>query len=175
MAEGLLDGVLGGEEAKIDPTKAGTEPMVAAVAANLSNQDPQVAAETVAMFRKQTEVLEVQKTNLQAEYEFFEAEWNPRLLALRLRTGFQIFFALFATVIGLGLAIVIYTAIQSRSVVIDPIDIAPNVAADVPSGKIVAAGLLDVLTKIQAASRANIEHRNLSNAWTNLISIDVPE
>jgi hypothetical protein len=147
----LLDGVLGGEEEKIDPTKSGTEPMVAAVAANLSNQNPQVAAETLAKFRKQTEVLKVQKKNLEAEYQFFEAEWNPRLLALRLRTGFQVFFALFATVIGIGLAIVIYEAVQSRSVVIDPIDIAPNVAAEVPSSRILAAGLLDVLMRIQAA------------------------
>jgi hypothetical protein len=93
MAEGLLDGGLGGEEQKIDPTKAGAEPMVAAVAANLSSQNPQVAAKTVAMFRKQTELLQVQKKNLEAEYEFFEPEWTPRLLALRLRTGFQVFFA----------------------------------------------------------------------------------
>jgi hypothetical protein len=35
MAEGLLDGVLGGEEEKVDPTDGGTEPIVAAVAASL--------------------------------------------------------------------------------------------------------------------------------------------
>ncbi len=175
MAEGLLEGVLGGEEEKIDPTEGGTEPIVAAVAANLANQNPEVAAETAAMFRKQTEVLDLQKKNLEAEYEFFKSESGPRLLALRLRTGFQVFFALFASIIGIGLAIVIYEAVKSRSVVIDPFDIAPNVALEVPNGKIVAAGLLDVLTRIQAASRSNIEHRNLSNAWTSEISIDVPE
>src|ERR1700688_4200683 len=175
MAEGLLDGVLGGEEEKIAPTESGTEPIVAAVAANLANQNPEVAAETAAMFRKQTEVLEVQKKNLEAEYEFFEAEWGPRLLALRLRTGFQVFFALFATVIGIGLAIVIYEGVQSRSVVIDSFSAPPALAADGLSGQVLASGLLDVLTRIQAASRANIEHRNLSNAWTNEIAIDVPE
>ena len=175
MAEGLLDGVLGGEEEKIEPTEGGTGPIVAAVAANLADQNPEVAAETAAMFRKQTELLEVQKKNAEAEYEFFEAEWGPRLLALRLRTGFQVFFALFATVIGIGLAIVIYDAVHSRSVVIDPFDIAPNLAAEVPSGKIVAAGLLDVLTQIQAANRSSAEHRSLSNAWTNDIAIEVPE
>jgi hypothetical protein len=175
MAEGLLEGVLGGEEEKIDPTEGGTEPIVAAIAASLANQNPEVAAETAAMFRKQTEVLEVQKKNLEAEYEFFEAEWGPRLLALRLRTGFQIFFALFATVIGIGLAIVIYAAVQSRSVVIDPFEAPPVLAAKGLSGKVLAAGLLDVLTRIQAASRSNAEGRSLSNAWTNEIAIDVPE
>jgi len=175
MAEGLLEGVLGGEEEKIDPTVGGAEPLAAAIATNLASQSPEVAAETVAFLRQQTNVLRIQEKNLDAEYEFFESEAGPRLLALRLRTAFQVFFALIATVIGLGLAIVVYSGTQSRSVVIEPFDIAPNIAAEVPSGKIVAAGLLDVLTKIQAASRSNIEHRNLSNAWTNEISIDVPD
>ena len=176
MAEGLLGGVVGGaEEDKTARARAGSDAFAAAVAAGISNYNPEVAAKTAVFFEEQTELVKAQRKSVETEHKYFQVEWGPRLLALRLRTGFQIFFALFATVIGMGLAIVIYTAIQSRSVVIDPIDIAPNVAADVPSGKIVAAGLLDVLTKIQAASRANIEHRNLSNAWTNQISIDVPE
>jgi tetratricopeptide (TPR) repeat protein len=175
MAEGLFHGVLGGEEEKVDPTDGGTEPIVAAAAANLANQNPEVAVETAAMFRKQTEVLEIQKKNLEAEYEYFEVEWGPRLLALRLRTGFQIFLVLFATVIGAGVAILIYEAVQSRSVVIESFSAPPSLAADGLSGQVLASGLLDVLTRIQAASRANIEHRNLSNAWTNEISIDVPE
>ena len=175
MAEGLLDGVFGGEEEKVDATQGGAEPFAAAVAANLANQSPEVAAKTAAFFEKQVEVLEVQKKNLEAEYEFFEAEWGPRLLALRLRTGFQVFFALFATVIGIGLAIVIYEGVQSRGVVIDSFSAPAALAADGLSGQVLASGLLDVLTRIQAASRASIEHRNLSNAWTNEIAIDVPE
>jgi tetratricopeptide (TPR) repeat protein len=175
MAEGLLEGVLGGEEEKIDPTVSGTEPIVAAVAANLASQDPEVAAKTAAMFEKQTEVLELQKKNLAAEYEFFESEAGPRLLALRLRTGFQLFFALFATVFGLGLAIIIFSATQSRSVVIDSFDVAPNAAGLSPNGKMVAAGLLDVLTRIQAASRTKAERRSISNEWTKEISIEVPD
>jgi tetratricopeptide (TPR) repeat protein len=175
MAEGLLEGVLGGEEEKIDPTVAGTEPIVAAVAANLASQHSGVAADTSAMFRKQTEVLELQKKNLAAEYEFFEAEAGPRLLALRLRTGFQLFFALFATVIGLALAIVVWSATRSRSVVIDAFDVPQALAADGLNGKVVASGLLDVLTRIQAASQGPVEHRNLTNAWASEISVDVPD
>jgi tetratricopeptide (TPR) repeat protein len=176
MAKGMFGGMLGGEdEEKAASTKAGPEAFVAAVAANTANQSPEVAAETVALFRKQAELLEAQRKSVEAEHEFFEVEWGPRLLGIRLRVGFQVFVAVFAILIGIGAAIVIYDAVHSRSVVIDPFEIAPNIAPQVPSGKIVAAGLLDVLTRIQAASRANIEHRNLSNAWTNEISIDVPE
>jgi len=51
----LLEGVLGGEEEKIDPTEGGTESIVAAVTASLASQNPEVAAETAVMFRKQTD------------------------------------------------------------------------------------------------------------------------
>jgi hypothetical protein len=56
----LLDGVLGGEaEDPAASTKAGPEAMVAAVAADLANQNPEVAAKTAALFDKQIEVLEI--------------------------------------------------------------------------------------------------------------------
>ena len=71
----------------------------------VSRQDPEVARKTAEFLSDQSELLKVQEKNAEAEYEFFEAEWKPRLLALRLRTGFQIFIALFATVIGIAIAI----------------------------------------------------------------------
>jgi hypothetical protein len=176
MAEGLLGGILGGEEdEKTAPARAGTEAFAAAVATNIANHSPEVAAKTAAFFEEQTELVKAQRKSVETEHEYFEVEWGPRLLALRLRTGFQIFLVLFATVIGVGVAIVIYEAVQSRSVVIESFSAPPSLAVDGLSGQVLASGLLDVLTRIQAASRANIEHRNLSNAWTNEIAIDVPE
>ncbi len=175
MAEGLLEGVLGGEEEKIDPTEGGAEPLAAAIAANLANQSPEVAAKTAAFFEKQIEVLEVQKKNLEAEYEFFERESGPRLLALRLRTGFQVFFALFASVIGIGLAIVIYTGVKSRSVVVDPFSVPPSLEQKGLTGRVVSAGLLDVLSKIQVATRSSAAHPSVVSAWYNDVTIEVPE
>src|ERR1039458_9180938 len=129
MAEGMLEGLLGGEEEKASPTEAGPEAFAAAVAARLSASDPEVAKHTSAFLKEQTKLLAAQRKTVEAEHEFFEVEWGPRLIALRLRTGFQVFVALFAILIGIGTAIVIYDAVHSRSVVIDPFDIAPNVAA----------------------------------------------
>ncbi len=175
MAEGLLGGVLGGEAEKLDPAEGGVEPFVAAVAANVAHQNSELSADTRAMFREQTELLKSQRKNIEAEYAVFETEAGPRLLSLRLRAGFQLFFALFATVIGLGFAIIVYSATQSRSVVIEQFEVPPALANDGLNGKVLAAGLLDVLTKIQAACRTPIEHRNLTNAWTGEISVDVPD
>jgi hypothetical protein len=137
MAEGLLGGILGGEdEEKTASTKAGPEAFVAAVAANIANQSPEVAAETVALFRDQRDLLKAQRRSVEAEHGFFEVEWGPRLLGIRLRIAFQIFIALVAIVIGIGVAIMIRDAVTSRRVVIEPFDAPPALAARGLTGKV---------------------------------------
>ena len=176
MAEGLLGGVLGAEaEEKADSTKSGPEAFAAAVAANIANLNPEVAAKTAAFFDKQIEVLEVQRKSLEAEYEFFEVEWGPRLLGIRLRVGFQIFAVIVATAIGVGAAIMIRDAVTSRRVVIEPFDAPPALAARGLTGKVIAGGLLDDLTRLQDATRSSSAARGLSGAWTGNIKLDVPD
>jgi tetratricopeptide (TPR) repeat protein len=186
MAEGITGAGLGGDDEKSEveanETLARADAFAAAIAAIASRQDPQVARDTSTFLRDQSELLRVQKKHLEDEHaarlHYLQGqarEVDLRRLGLRLRVGFQLFTGLLATAIGFGLLLMIHDAVTSRSVVIDPIDIAPNIAPQVPSGKIVAAGLLDVLANIQAATRTNAERRLLSNAWTNEISIEVPE
>ena len=187
MADGLLGSVLGDEEDK-ESVEAELEAAVsadafaAAVAARLSANDPEVARKTAEFLTDQSELLRVQKKHLIEEHELRltqlrnqKREGGIRRFGMRIRVVFQLFFAVAAGVVGAGVLVMIHDAIHSRSVVIEPFDISPNATAQVPSGKIVAAGLLDVLTRIQAATRSNAEHRNLSNAWTNDIAIEVPE
>jgi tetratricopeptide (TPR) repeat protein len=186
MAEGLLGGVLGDDDEKpgveAPDALAGAEAFAAAVAARLSGNDPGVARKTEDFLVEQTELLKVQKEHLKDEHEARlhylrgqASEVDIRRFGLRLRVGFQLLIALIATAIGLVVAIMIHDAVTSRSVVIDPFDAPPALAASGLSGKVVASGLLDVLTRIQAATRSNAEHRSLSNAWTNDIAIQVPE
>ncbi len=186
MAEGLLGGVLGGEDDKPEveapDARASAEAFASAVAAKLAGNDPEVARKTVDFLDEQTQLLKVQKEHLRDEQALRLAhlrnqlrEENVRRFGLRLRVGFQLLIVLFATVIGIGLAVMIHDAVHSRSVVIDPFEISPNLIAQAPSGRIVAAGLLDRLTQIQAATRTSAQKRDISNAWTDEISIEVPE
>jgi tetratricopeptide (TPR) repeat protein len=176
MAEGLLGGVLGGEEEeKAASPKAAPEAFAAAVAASLANHSPEVAAETVVFLRKQTELLEAQRKTVEAEHEYFEVEWGPRLVGIRLRIGFQIFVALVATVIGIGVAIMIRDAVTSRRVVIEPFDAPPALAARGLTGKVVANALLDELSRLQDATHSSSAARGLSGAWTGNIKLEVPE
>jgi tetratricopeptide (TPR) repeat protein len=176
MAEGLLGGVLGGEEEeKTASTKAAPEAFAAAVAADIANHSPEVAAETVVFLRKQTELLEAQRKSVETEHKYFEVEWGPRLLARRLRTGFQVFIALVATVIGIGAAIMIHDAVTSRSVVVEPFHTPPALAVNGIDGTVVAARLLDEISRLQAATRSTAQKRDISNAWTSEIKLEIPE
>jgi tetratricopeptide (TPR) repeat protein len=186
MAYGLLGGILGGDDDKLESATsaapAGPEAFAAAVAAKLSGSDPEVARKTVDFLSEQTQLLKAQKEYLKDEHALRLAHLRNQVRAehvrqfgMRVRIGLHICIALLVVAIGAGIAVMIHDAVGSRSVVIDPFEIAPSIAAQVPSGKIVAAGLLDVLTRIQSATRSGAEHRSLSSAWTNDIAIDVPE
>lgn len=186
MAEGLLEGVLGGEEEKPEveapETPDGVEAFAAAIAAKLAGNDPQVAKDTSTYLQKQAQLLELQAEQLKDEHparlQYLRGqarEVELRRFGLRLRVGFHLGIGLVLLAIGIGALLMIHDAVNSRSVVIEPFDIAPNVAAQVPNGKIVATGLLDVLTAIKASTHTMTEHRELANAWSNDIAIEVPE
>jgi len=186
MAEGMLSGILGEEEERPEVESpealASAEAFASAVAAKLAGNDPQVARDTSAFLQKQTELLDIQGQHLKDEHEarlhFLRGqarEVDLRRFGLRLRVSFQLILALLATAIGIGLLVMVRDAVTSRSVVIDSFDAPPALAVNGLSGKVVAAGLLDVLTRIQAANRSGVEQRALSNAWTTEISIEVPE
>jgi tetratricopeptide (TPR) repeat protein len=186
MADGLLGGILPDEdeihEVEAPEALAGAEAFAAAVAAKLAGNDPGVARKTEDFLIEQTALLKVQKQHILDEHVLRLAhlrnqlnEETVRRFGLRLRVGFQLFLTVVAITIAAGVAIMIHDAVTSRSVVIDSIEVAPNIADQAPSGRIVAAGLLDVLTRIQAATRSGAEHRALSNAWTNDIEIELPE
>jgi tetratricopeptide (TPR) repeat protein len=179
MAERRLGGIIGGgddsPEVEAPEALADAEAFAAAVAARLSGNDPGVARKTEEFLAEQTQLLKVQKDHLNDEHALRLALLRGQRLGQAFRIGFQVFLVLVATVIGIGAAIMIRDAVDSRSVVIDPFEAPPSLAADGLNGKVLAAGLLDVLTRIQAANRSSAEHRALSNAWTNEISIEVPE
>jgi tetratricopeptide (TPR) repeat protein len=186
MSEGLLGGVLGDEEHKPEveapEALAGAEAFAAAIAAKLSGNDPGVCRKTEEFLSEQTRLLKVQREHLKDEHaarlHYLRGqarEVDIRRFGMRLRIGFQLFLVLVATVVAIGAAVMIRDAVTSRRVVIDPFDIAPNVPAQVPGGKIVADGFLDELSRLQDATRTNIQRLDLSDAWASQVKLEVPE
>ncbi|HEY6484713.1 MAG TPA: hypothetical protein VIY54_14400 [Steroidobacteraceae bacterium] len=186
MAEGLLGGALTDDDEKPEveaaDALAGAEAFASAVAAMISQHDPGVARRTEDFLVEQTQLLRVQKEHLKDEhaarlhYLLGQArEVDIRRFGLHLRVGFQLFLVLVATAIALGATLMIHDAINSRSVVVESFDAPPVLVARGVSGKVVASGLLDDLRRLQSATRADAAKRDLSNAWTGEIKLDVPE
>ena len=59
--------------------------------------------------------------------------------------------------------------------VVEPFDAPAALAARGLTGKVVAGGVLDALTRLQAATRSSVAQRHLANAWTSEIKVEVPE
>src|SRR5580693_8443272 len=134
VAEGMLGGILGEEDQKPEIEASGT--FAAAVAAKLAGSDPEVARDTSVFLKQQAQILETQNQHLKEEHEARlhylrgrAREVDIRRFGLRLRVGFQLFIALVATVIGVGVAIMIHDAVTSRRVVIEPFHTPPALAA----------------------------------------------
>src|SRR6202162_1593361 len=186
MAEGLLGRILGHEaekpEAEAPEALASAEAFAAAVAAIASRQDPGVARKNEEVLSEQTQLLKVQKEHLIDEHALRLAHLRHRSHLLRgqrlgqsLRIGFQVFVALAATVIGVGIAVMLRDAFTSRSVVIEAFDAPLALAARGVTGKVIAGGVLDGLNRLQAAPKSSAAKRNLSNAWAGDIKLAVPE
>jgi hypothetical protein len=127
MAEGLLSGILGEDDEKpeVEATEAvaSAGAFAAAVAARLSASDPQVAQDTSAFLKKQTQLLETQNKHLGDEHALRLAHLREQSHLLRgqrlsqgIRITFQIATALIASVIGVGIVVMVHDAFNSRSV-----------------------------------------------------------
>jgi tetratricopeptide (TPR) repeat protein len=189
MAEGMLGGMLGGEEEKPEVEAAeplaGAEAFAAAVAAKLAGNDLGVARKTEEFLDKQSRLLDTQNKHLEEEHGLRMAhlsnqlrEENVRRFGLRLRVCFQLFVALVATVFGIIAVTILHDAITSRSVVIEAFEVPPALTARGISGTVVAGAVLDELGRLQRATLTSSyasAKRELSSAWTSEVKLEVPD
>lgn len=181
MAEsGGVSGILGADaesagEGAVSETPTPLDPTAAALAAGEAKSNPQLAEKASAYFDKQSHLVEVQTEHLHEQRAV-----NLQLLKLRrfderLRVGLRLFVILVATVIGIIAAVAIRDAVTSKRVVIEPFDAPPALATRGLSGKVIAGGLLDQLSRLQDATRSSAAGRDLTGAWSSNIKLDVPE
>lgn len=186
MAEGLFDGILGGDdEASGDAApeaQIAADAFAAAVAADQAKHDPGVARATERFLDKQALLIDEQRKQLAGEYELRishlrnqSLEGQLRRAGQRIRIGMQVFIALVVTVLGLGLAIMLHDAFTSRSVVVDAFQAPSALASRGLTGDVVAAGVLDALQKLQDATRSVAKGLDTRGAWSSDVKIDVPE
>jgi tetratricopeptide (TPR) repeat protein len=187
VAEGVLGGVLGGGEEEHAAeeereARSGAEAFAAALAADQAKHDPRVAraAETflqwqARLLRAQFEELSEQRALRLRHLHNQSRESKLRRAGQRIRLALQALTGLVLCTIGAGVVVMLMDAFNSRSVIVEPFDAPPALGARGLTGKVIAGGLLDALTRLQAATQSNSEKRHLSNAWTGDIKVEVPE
>lgn len=161
----------------------GPEAFAAAVAASAVRQDPQVARETSAFLRRQSQLLELQAKQLEEAHalRLVHLRHQSRLLrAQRIGQGFRIVFhlatALIAVAICTGIGVMLYDAIRSRGVVLEPFDVPPALAASGETGRVVTGALRDELIRLRGASGAEREsRRGQPSAWSGEVRVAAPQ
>ncbi len=176
MAEGLVEGLLGGEDeggesqrrsSKLDP--------LAAAAVLPSARGTRLHPALATYLEEQTKLTQLEAHHFEEERELGIGAAKRKRLSDQLRIAFQLLLALVFSAIGVGLIVMIHDAFASRSVVIDPFAAPPTLAARGLTGEVVAAGVLDQFTQLQASTRSTSSKRHISNAWTGEIRLEVPE
>jgi hypothetical protein len=174
---GIIEDILGGEEAERPEgdVQAGLDPVAASLATGAAGADRSVAADLKAYLKRQARLVELQTEHLHEQRMVLLSSLRIRRTTDRLKLGMQLFFILVATAIGLGVAVMVFDAFNSRSVVVETFDAPSALAARGLSGKVIAGGVLDALTRLQQATHSNQAARELSNAWTSDVKVEVPE
>jgi len=186
MAEGILGGILGDEnekpEVEATETRASADAFAAAVAARLSAIDPEVARDTSAFLKEQTQLLRVQKEHLKDEHAARlhslrgqAREVDIRRLGLHLRVGFQLFLAILATVIGIGAVIVLRDAFTERGLVVEAFSVPPDLARDGLTGEVVAMRFVDKLQAMQAETSSERPADSYQYNWGSNVKVEIPE
>ncbi len=147
--------------------ETGLDATAAALAAEAARGDPELAREASAYFRKQSHLVEIQTEHLHEQRAVNLQLLKLRRFGERLKVGLQLFVILVATVIGIGVAVhdprCAHLASRRHRAVRFPELHWPRVAS---TGKVVAAGLLGELNRLQAATKSSAAKRDLTNAWS---------
>ena len=165
----------GGESEAVRGALPHADPLAVSIAREQAGRDPKITQASAEFLRKQMRMLDLQMEHLGEQRVAALKELQLRVMGQRLRVGLQIVTVLVVTALALGGLVMLRDAFSSRSVVVEPFDAPPALAARGLSGKVVAGGVLDGLTRLQTATHAAAAKRNLMDAWTSDIKIEVPE
>jgi len=172
-----VEGLLGGEaeEGEAGAAKRALDPLAAAAAMQASDGGTTLDPDLAAYLREQTNLARLEQHHFEQERALAIGAAKRKRLSDQLRIAFQLLLALIVTAVGAGLLVMVHDAFISNSVVIDPFAAPSALAARGLSGEVIAGGVLDRLTQLQASTRGSSAKRNISNAWTSEIKLEVPE
>ena len=176
MAEDLSDLEPGAEEpAEAGPAQAALDPAAAALAMDAARTDPALAAAATRYFQRQARLVDVQTEHLHEQREVTLSQLKLKRLGERLKVGLQLFVVLVAIAAAIGLAEMIWSATQDRSLVVEAFSVPPDLAARGATGQAMAAELLDRLGDINAGSSSSRAASSYAGNWGEEAKVEIPE
>ncbi len=179
MAEqsGLVEQVLGGGESEAPKadSEAALDPVAAALAVHATRSGEPLDPRLRSYLEKQARLIEIQTEHLHEQRAILISHLKLRRSIDRLKFGMQLFIALAATLVGLGVVVMLFDAFTSHAVVVDAFKAPSALAGRGLTGEVTAEALLDALQKMQEATRSTEKGPNAHGAWASDIKIEVPE
>jgi tetratricopeptide (TPR) repeat protein len=162
-------------EGSFAETTTSVDPTAAALAAEASKGDPELAQKASAYFVKQSRLVEIQTEHLHEQRAV-----NLQLLKLkhfdeRLRVALRLFVILVATVIGIGALIMIRDAIADHGLVVEAFSVPPDMVRDGLTGEVVATRFMDKLQAMQTATVSDRPADSYQYNWGSDIKVEIPE
>ncbi len=158
-----------------EPRVAGADAVALAVATDAAKHDPELARKAGAYLDEQQTLVRLQIKHFDEEHELAIAAAKRKRFADRVRNCLSAGLLTLLTCAIIGLIWLAFDAVHSQEVVVVPFDLSPGLSSRNLTAKIVAAGVLDELSRIQMTSRSSTEKSPLANAWQRELKIEVPE
>lgn len=181
MAEsGAISELLGtdGEspaEGSVAEATTSLDPTAAALAAEASKSNPELAEKASAYFVKQSRLVDIQTEHLHEQRGLSLQLLKLKRFDERLRVALRLFVILVATVVGIGALLMIRDAIADHGLVVEAFSVPPDMVRDGLSGEVVAARFLDKLQAMQTATESDRPANSYQYNWGSDIKIEIPE
>ena len=179
MAEdgGLIEGVLGAGEAEGPDGDApsGLDPIAAALATGLTRTDAAVAPDLTAYLKKQAKLVEIQTEHLHEQRAVVLTNLKLKRASERLKVGLQLFFVGVASAMALVVGLWVWDAAHDQSLVVEPFQVPPDLAARGVTGRVLATHLLDKLGEINAKADSTRLPTSYAGNWGEEVKVEIPE
>jgi len=123
-------------------------------------------------------LIQAQQSLLEREREKLESENDSRRIqniSERLRVVFEIALAVGGLLVAVFVVAVLVSSWHAQNVVISAFDVPAAMETKGQSGKVVASSLLDQLQQLQSETRSLEGKRNITDAWTGDVKLEIPQ
>jgi hypothetical protein len=151
------------------------DPTAAALATEAAKNNPELAQEAAAYFRKQSHLVEIQTEHLHEQRAVSLQLLKLKRFDERLRVALRLFVILVATVVGVCAVIFIRDAVADHGLVVEAFAVPPDMSRDGLTGEVVATRFMDKLQALQAATASDRPADTYQYNWGSDIKVEIPE